>query len=84
VGLKDGKKTRVVTNCIDYRDLETGFTAMTRTVGFTTSIGAQMILKGDIAKPGILTPVRDVPFGRFAEELRRRKIQVNTQYLPVS
>jgi saccharopine dehydrogenase-like NADP-dependent oxidoreductase len=84
VGMKDGKKTRVVTSCTDYRDLETGFTAMTRTVGFTTSIGAQMILKGDIAKPGILTPVRDVPFVRFAEELRQRGIQVSTHAYPVS
>jgi lysine 6-dehydrogenase len=79
VGMKDGQRTRVVTHCLDYRDLETGFTAMTRTVGFTTSIGAQMILKGDIAKPGILTPVRDVPFDRLAEELRRRGIHVSTE-----
>ena len=83
VGMKDGRRTRVVTHCLDYRDLETGFTAMTRTVGFTTSIGAQMILKGDIAKPGILSPVRDVPFARFAEELRRRGIQVSTDRHPV-
>ena len=82
VGMKDGKKTRVVTSCVDYRDLETGFTAMTRTVGFTTSIGAQMILRGDIAKPGILSPVRDVPFGSFAGQLRRRGILVTTRTDP--
>ena len=28
---------------IDYRDLDTGLTAMSRTVGYTASIGAQMI-----------------------------------------
>jgi saccharopine dehydrogenase-like NADP-dependent oxidoreductase len=77
-GLKDGKKTRVVTNLVDYRDLETGFTAMTRTVGFTTSIGAQMIFRGDL-KPGILSPLRDVPFDLFAKELRRRHIEVDTK-----
>jgi saccharopine dehydrogenase-like NADP-dependent oxidoreductase len=49
---------------------------MTRTVGYTTSIGAQMILKGDIQKRGVLTPVRDVPFDIFSDELRKRGIHV--------
>jgi saccharopine dehydrogenase-like NADP-dependent oxidoreductase len=79
VGLKDGRRTRVVTNCIDYRDLETGFTAMTRTVGFTTSIGAQMIGRGQLRKPGILTPVSDVPFDLFVGELSKRGIRITTQ-----
>ena len=78
VGLKDGKRTRVVTNCIDYRDLATGFTAMTRTVGFTTSIGAQMIGRGQLRKPGILTPVSDVPYDLFTGELKKRGILVTT------
>lgn len=82
-GLKDGKRTRVLTNCVDYRDLETGFTAMTRTVGFTTSIGAQMIVRGDL-RPGILSPLRDVPFDLLAKELRRRRIEVGTQTTVIS
>ena len=84
VGLKDGKRIRVVTDCIDFRDLKTGFTAMTRTVGFTTSIGAQMIGRGQLRKRGILTPVSDVPFDLFAEELRGRNIEVHTKISPVS
>ena len=83
IGLKDGRRTRVVTNCVDYRDLETGFTAMTRTVGFTTSIGAQMIIRGDL-KPGILSPLRDVPFDLLAKDLRRRRIEVDTQTTVIS
>ena len=38
---------------IDRRDLETGLTAMNRTVGFTASIGAQMLGVGSIAKRGL-------------------------------
>jgi saccharopine dehydrogenase-like NADP-dependent oxidoreductase len=75
-GLQGGKRKRVIYQVIDRRDLRTGFTAMTRTVGFTASIGAQMILRGDIRKRGVLTPVRDVPFALFSEELRQRGIQV--------
>jgi len=75
-GLKAGKRRRVIYQVIDRRDLRTGFTAMTRTVGFTASIGAQMIVRGDIQKRGILAPVRDVPFAIFADELRKRGIQV--------
>lgn len=75
-GLKAGKRKRVIYQVIDKRDLRTGFTAMTRTVGYTTSIGAQMILRGDIQKRGVLTPVRDVPFEIFSDELRKRGIHV--------
>ncbi|MBP1725371.1 MAG: Saccharopine dehydrogenase [Deltaproteobacteria bacterium] len=75
-GLKGGKRRRVIYQVIDKRDLRTGFTAMTRAVGFAASIGAQMILRGDIQKRGVLTPVRDVPFEIFSGELRKRGIHV--------
>jgi saccharopine dehydrogenase-like NADP-dependent oxidoreductase len=75
-GLQAGKRRRVIYQVIDRRDLRTGFTAMTRTTGYTTSIGAQMILRGDIQKRGVLTPVRDVPFEIFSDELRKRGIRV--------
>ena len=75
-GLKAGKRKRVIYQVIDRQDPRTGFTAMTRTVGFTASIGAQMILRGDIQRRGVLTPVRDVPFEIFSDELRKRGIPV--------
>jgi saccharopine dehydrogenase-like NADP-dependent oxidoreductase len=75
-GLKAGKRRRVIYQVIDRRDLRSGFTAMTRAVGFAASIGAQMILRGDIQKRGVLTPVRDVPFEIFSGELRKRGIHV--------
>ncbi len=75
-GLKDGRRTRVLTQCVDYRDLASGFTAMARTVGYTASIGAQLIGSGEMARRGLLSPVRDVPFEILAREMRRRGMQV--------
>jgi len=49
---------------------------MQRTVGFTASIGAQMILRGDITAKGLLSPLNDVPYSLFEKELRKRNIQI--------
>ena len=76
-GLKDGQKYKVIYDLIDYRDIATGLFAMNRTVGFTTSIAAQMILAGKIRKPGVLSPVRHVPCQDFLEEITRRGITIN-------
>ena len=78
IGNINGVRTKKVYQVIDERDLETGFTAMSRAVGFTTSIGAQMIAKKDITKIGILNPVVDVPFDLFKNELAKRKIEITS------
>ena len=75
-GLRDGKKVKITYDLIDYRDLETGLFAMNRTVGFTASIGAQMILAGKITRPGVLSPVRHVPAQEFIQEVRKRGIGI--------
>jgi saccharopine dehydrogenase-like NADP-dependent oxidoreductase len=75
-GVKNSKRTRVVYQLIDYRDLSTGFTAMQRTTGFTASIGAQMILRGDISKKGIIFPGTDIPFNVFKAELEKRGMKI--------
>ena len=49
---------------------------MNRTVGFTASIAAQMVLSGEIRKPGVLSPISDIPGERVLEELKLRNIQV--------
>jgi len=64
---------------LDMRDLETGLFAMNRTVGYTASIVAQMMAKGEIEKKGFLTPVTDVPYRRFLEEISKRGIVVKEQ-----
>jgi lysine 6-dehydrogenase len=75
-GQKDGRRSRVIYQLIDRRDLTTGLTAMNRTVGFTASIGAQLIGREIITKRGLLSPVTDVPYDTLVEELAKRDIQV--------
>ncbi|MHC4607073.1 MAG: saccharopine dehydrogenase family protein [Planctomycetota bacterium] len=75
-GRKDGADARVRFEVVDRKDLETGFSAMNRTVGFTASIGAQMLAGGTMAKRGVLSPIRDVPFEGFVKELYRRGVRV--------
>lgn len=75
-GTKDGKAKSLVMQLLDYRDLSTGLTAMSRTVGFATGIAAQMIVKGQIKKRGLLSPVSDVPYKPFMEELKKRGLEV--------
>jgi len=50
---------------------------MNRTVGFTSSIGAQMILSGAIKGSGVLSPVRHVPPEPFMEEVKKRGMRVD-------
>jgi saccharopine dehydrogenase-like NADP-dependent oxidoreductase len=75
-GTRGGRAAREVLEVIDRRDLRTGLTAMSRTVGFTASIGAQMIASGEVARRGVLSPLRDLPYDRFCAELARRGILV--------
>jgi lysine 6-dehydrogenase len=78
-GSKEGKRKRAVLQVIDRRDLQTGFTAMNRTVGFTTSIGALLIGGGQITRRGLLSPLRDVPYDIFRQELAKRDIPVREE-----
>jgi lysine 6-dehydrogenase len=78
-GNKDGKESSEIYQVIDYRDLETGLTSMSRTVGFTASIGAQMLGRGQIKKRGLLSPVNDVPYKLFLDELKKRNINVEVK-----
>jgi saccharopine dehydrogenase-like NADP-dependent oxidoreductase len=78
-GIKDGGQRKITYQVVDHRDLETGFFAMQRTVGFTASIGAQMILRGDIVGPGVLSPMLDIPPEPFFEELQRRGIKLEVE-----
>jgi saccharopine dehydrogenase-like NADP-dependent oxidoreductase len=78
-GLKDGRRRRVLSQVVDLRDVESGLLAMNRTVGYTASIGAQMILRGDIRKRGLLSPLSDIPTNTFFTELRQRGISVQRE-----
>ncbi len=60
-------------------NIETGFMSMNRTVGFTVSIGALMIGSGQLTKRGLLSPVNDIPFDRFVQELAVRNIEITEE-----
>jgi len=81
VGYKGGQRKRAKYQVIDKRDLETGFTAMNRTVGYTASIGAQMIGIGNIIKTGVLSPLNDIPYQTFVNELERRGIHITSEII---
>lgn len=78
-GWQGQARQRVVYQVIDRRDLETGFMAMNRTVGYTASIGAQMIGTGQITQRGLLSPVNDIPYEPFARALSERGIEISSE-----
>jgi lysine 6-dehydrogenase len=80
-GLKRGKKTRLIYQLIDRRDLETGFTSMQRTVGFTMALGARLILEGGLKKTGLLSPI-DVPYELLVQGLAQHGMRVTRQEPP--
>ena len=74
-GIKNGKHKRELYQIIDKKDLNTGFTSMTRTVGFVVSLGAQMIINNSINHRGILSPA-NLPYEKVIGELAKRDIKV--------
>lgn len=79
-GILDDQQKSLIYELIDYRDLATGFFAMNRTVGFTASIAAQMILAGAISEPGVLSPIRHVPDQMLLSELEQRGIKIQQRW----
>ena len=73
-GRKANVESRVVYDLVDWRDRETGLLAMNRTVGFTVSVVAQMMLRGDIPRRGVLSPTSDIPGQALLDELRERGV----------
>ena len=76
------RRTRIVYDLIDYGDLSTGLMAMNRTVGFTASIGAQMIVRGEIEHRGVLSPARDVDSSALLGELRKYGMRISRREEP--
>lgn len=75
-GLKANLPMKGIWQLIDRRDLHTGLSAMSRTVGFTCSIGAQLLGAKRLTKAGLLSPVTDVPYRLVSEELAKRGIAI--------
>jgi saccharopine dehydrogenase-like NADP-dependent oxidoreductase len=77
-GVRDSVASRVVHQVVDRLDLRTGLSAMSRLVGFTASIGGQMIVRGDIRGGGIKSPLVDVPCAPFVQALADCGITITT------
>jgi saccharopine dehydrogenase-like NADP-dependent oxidoreductase len=77
-GSRGGMASRVTHEVIDRRDLETGLSAMSRLVGFTASIGAQRIVRGEIRGAGLLSPLH-LPFAPFARALAESGVAIVTR-----
>lgn len=77
-GTKGGKATSVQVDIFDRQDEATGFTSMERLTGFSTSIIAQEVVAGNVAKGAV--PYEKAMGGHaFIDQLRRRGIGVKTQ-----
>jgi len=76
IGTKDGKTRKLTINISIERDLSTGIMGMARGVGYPACIVAEMIAKGEIAKKGILSPVKDIPADQFLSKIEEQGIEV--------
>jgi lysine 6-dehydrogenase len=82
-GMVANKKKKVVYQLIDFKDHQTGLTAMQRTVGFTMSLGAQLILDGKFNKRGLVSPI-DVPYELLEKGLNKNGMHIKRFELPIN
>jgi saccharopine dehydrogenase-like NADP-dependent oxidoreductase len=76
-GVRKGKHQILTCFLLIERDLVTGLMAMSMGVGYPACIAAEMIVKGDITKKGVLSPAIDIPCDVFMDQLNKRGIKVN-------
>jgi saccharopine dehydrogenase-like NADP-dependent oxidoreductase len=76
-GAKNGRRCARRYELVEYRDRRTGTLAMARTVGIPASIAAQMVLSGEIRRPGVASPLTDIPPDRFFAALAERGIRID-------
>ena len=82
-GLKDGAEKTIRFHLLDRYDRARGVTAMARTTGYTTSIVAQLLVRGRIEERGVIPPeklgLKPQIFEEILMELRRRGVEVVEQ-----
>jgi saccharopine dehydrogenase-like NADP-dependent oxidoreductase len=79
-GVKEGKQQIMTCSLMIERDLVTGLMAMSMSVAYPACIAAEMIVKGDITRKGVLSPATDVPCDLFLDQLNKRGIKVNETF----
>ena len=53
----------------------TGLMAMSMGVAYPACIAAEMIVKGEITRKGVLSPATDMPCDLFMDQLKKRGIK---------
>jgi saccharopine dehydrogenase-like NADP-dependent oxidoreductase len=76
-GVREGKQQILTCSLMIERDLMTGLMAMGIGVAYPACIAAEMIVKGEITKKGVLSPAKDMPCDLFLDQLDKRGIKVN-------
>ena len=75
-GVRKGKQQILTCSLLIERDLTTGLMAMSMGVAYPACIVAEMIVKGEITKKGVLSTAIDVPCDVFMDQLNTRGIRV--------
>ena len=75
-GYRSGRREALTFEMIDRYDERNGLMAMSRTTGFPCSIVAQMIVRGEIGRVGVMPPEVCVPHEKFFTELAKRGIRI--------
>src|SRR5450759_3106202 len=75
-GRKNCKEQQISYRMVDLFDKKNSMTAMMRSTSFPTSVIAQMMLDGRIAKRGAFTAEEIVPARPLIEELKKRNITI--------
>ncbi len=76
-GIRSGKQQILTCTLLIERDLFTGLMAMSMGVAYPACIAAEMIVRGDITKKGVLSPATDLPCDLFMDQLNKRGIKIN-------
>jgi saccharopine dehydrogenase-like NADP-dependent oxidoreductase len=76
-GVRNGTQQVVTYSLLIERDLKTGLMAMSMGVAYPACIAAEMIVKGEISKKGVLSPATDIPCEIFMDRLNTKGIKVN-------
>ena len=76
-GVRRGKQQILTCSLLIERDLSTGLMAMSIGVAYPACIAAEMIVRGDITRKGVLSPATDEPCDLFMDQLNKRGIEVD-------
>ncbi|MEX0891520.1 MAG: saccharopine dehydrogenase C-terminal domain-containing protein [Gemmatimonadota bacterium] len=80
-GTRGGAPGKVVYDLLDYRNDDTGVSAMERTTGYTLSITGQLQVAGRTTGPGVKPAHLALPLEPYLAELGKRNIRIQRRTL---